>query len=67
MLGFLYLAGAMGNEHLQAVVEAYWGVGGSLGMELDLMMGVSMVATDANYSQQVVSDWTLIAESDPAP
>ena len=64
-LDFLYPSGDMGDTHMQAVVEAYWGSGGSLSMEIDAMTDATTVVSVSGYSQQTFGDWDVSTETDP--
>ena len=63
-LDIVYPAGDLGNTHMRAVVEAYWGSGGSLSMEIDAMTDSSTPVAVSGYSQQSTSDWDISTEAD---
>ena len=65
MFDLVYKAGPLGNTHMKAVVESYWGAAGSrVAFEVDLMTDDSTVVTDSGYSQQSYSAWAITEEAD---
>ena len=63
-IDFNYPNGEFTNAHYRELIDGYWGATGNLGIEVDLMTSASQVVTDAGYSQQTVSAWTITADSD---
>ena len=64
-LDILYPSGDLTDAHMKAVVESYWGVGGTLNMEIDAMTDATTVVAVSGYSQQSTSDWGISTETDP--
>ena len=65
-LDFKHDSGDYTDDYVEALVEGYWGTGGSTNMEIDLMVGSSpySVCSDTNYAQQSTNDWDIAAEAD---
>ena len=61
VMDVVYPAGQSNNVHMMAVVGPYWS-GESI--EVDVMTDNVAVVTDAGYSQQVYSNWSLTQEPD---
>jgi len=69
-LDFKYNSGDYTDAHMRAVVESYWGSGGTLNMEIDLLEGADgseTVCNDTNYVQQSTNDWDVAIETDDSP
>ena len=65
MFDLVYKSGPLGNVHMLAVVEGYWGASGSrLDIEVDLMTSSTQVVTVGGYSQQSYDDWLITSEAD---
>ena len=65
MFDIVYKSGPLGNAHMLAVVESYWGASGSrTEMEVDLMTNDSTVVSDSGYSQQSYNNWSIATEAD---
>ena len=65
MFDLVYKSGPLGNVHMLAVVEGYWGASGSrLSIEIDLMTSTTSVVSVGGYSQQSYDDWNITTEND---
>ena len=61
MFDVVYPAGELGNEHMDAVVRAWWD---GQTIQVDLMTDDSTVVADSGYSQAEHDGWTFTEEAD---
>ena len=61
MFDFVYPAGETNNDHMDAVVRAWW-AGETI--QVDLMTDAATVVADSGYAQATHSGWTFTAEAD---
>ena len=63
-LVFRYPSGDVTDAHMQALVEGYWGSGGTTSMEIDAMTSASAVVSVGGYNQQSTNDWDIDTVAD---
>ena len=61
MFDFVYPSGQLNNDHMDAVVRAWWD---GETIQVDLMTDDSTVVGDSGYSQATHSGWTFGMEAD---
>ena len=61
MFDFVYPAGELNNDHMDAVVRGWWD---GEEIQVDLMTDDSTVVADSGYSQAEHDGWTFTSEAD---
>ena len=61
MFDVVYPAGELNNDHMDAVVRAWWD---GATIQVDLMTDDSTVVADSGYSQATHSAWAFTSEAD---
>ena len=59
-----YPSGDVTDAHMRALVEGYWGTGGSLSVEIDAMTNATTPVAVTGYSQQTTNDWDVTTPAD---
>ena len=61
MFDVVYPAGQLNNDHMDAVIRAWWD---GETIQVDLMTDDSTVVADSGYAQATHSGWTFTSEAD---